>query len=189
MNKLPAIARPTVRLLLLIGLAAASMACFGGLRGNATGQGQPAPQLWAGISADSPVIVLGSHQSIQLSFALINDSDSTVNPGIDRSKLVINGQEWPDSALMFGNGPRDSRFEALPAGDYLLIGAKIPDLFADPGTYLVSWRGAGYESASITVRVLPQQLVLPTTGPKYRMQRSARSEIVPSSLDAVARAR
>ena len=160
-----ATARPTARLLVLVGLAAASMACFGGLRGIATGQVQPTPQLWAGISADSPMIELGSHPSIQLSFALINDSESTVNPGIDGSKLVINGQEWPESALLFGNGPRDSRYEALPAGDYLLFGSKTDTLFTEPGTYVVSWRGAGYESASITVRVLPQQLVLPTTGP------------------------
>ena len=158
-------ARSTFRLLLLVGLTVASMACFGELRGKATGEVQVTSQLWAGISADSPVVILGSHKPLAISFAMVNDSDSLVNPAIDGSKLVINGQEWPGSDLMFGNGPRDSRFDGLPAGEFVLFSSSIPNLFAEPGTYLVSWRGAGYESAPVTVRVLPQQLVLPTTGP------------------------
>jgi hypothetical protein len=103
----------------------------------------------------------GTRRPLTFTFALVNDSDSDLNPEIDRAQLVINDHEWPDSAMMFSNGPRDIRFERLPAGDTLIFAYALDSVFKEPGVYRVAWRGPGYESAPVTIRVLAPRLSAP----------------------------
>jgi hypothetical protein len=55
-----------------------------------------------------------------LHFTLRNTGDRTVDPSLSASKLLIDGTPWSDWPLTIGNGPRDERWTALPAGEVLV---------------------------------------------------------------------
>jgi RNA polymerase sigma factor (sigma-70 family) len=110
--------------------------------------------LWAGLSVNQPIFREGDINLLQLTFTLVNDGDKVIDPKITSSKIVVNGNALPDSAFIFGNGPRDARFAALPPGDYLLFGSGLGSRFKKPGVYRVYWEGNGFRSAEIVFRVL-----------------------------------
>src|SRR6185369_5266450 len=87
-----------------------------------TGAPLPKCSLWASLSLNRPIFQEGDTETLQINFTLVNDGDKAFDPRIRASKIVVNGKALDDSAFIFGNGPRDARFDALPAGDYLLFG-------------------------------------------------------------------
>jgi RNA polymerase sigma factor (sigma-70 family) len=124
-------------------------------KAQVTGEAKP---LWAGLSINQPVFTEGDINLLQLTFTLVNDGDKVIDPKITTSaKIVVNGKPLPDSAFIFGNGPRDARFTALPPGDYLLFGSGLGSRFKKPGVYRVHWEGDGFRSPEIVFRVLPKK--------------------------------
>jgi RNA polymerase sigma factor (sigma-70 family) len=113
--------------------------------------------LWAGISVNLPVFHEGDTAALQLFFTIVNDTDQVIDPKIIDSKIIVNGKALADSAFIFGNGPRDGRFTALPAGDVLEFGAGLGRYFDKPGVYRVSWRGEAFRSPEVVFRVLPKK--------------------------------
>jgi len=111
--------------------------------------------LWAAISVPEPMVISGRLKQFSVMFALANDSKSSINPKVESWRLIVNGKEHPDSQF-FMNGPGDDRWKSLPAGDHLLFGYGIGDLFKEPGTYTIAWKGDGFESAPVVFRVLKQ---------------------------------
>ena len=116
-----------------------------------------AGEIWAALGVPQPIVVAGKLRTFSVTFALANDTNHAIDPQVASWRLVINGEEYPDSQFLFGNGPRDARWESLPAGDYLLFGYALGDLFKTPGTYSVMWRGKDFESPPVTFRVLKQE--------------------------------
>ena len=116
----------------------------------------PATKLWGGISTNEPIFHEGNTGKLNLVFTVYNEGDTTLDPKIGQATLVINGNENSGSQMMFGNGPRDNRFTALPAGDYLLFTYGVGDLFARPGLYRVYWKTPVLQSDEIEIRVLPK---------------------------------
>lgn len=119
--------------------------------------GQETPRLWAAISVSDPVFEEGWTKDLMIHFALVNDGAATIDPKVGTWKLVINGEELADSGFIFGNGIRDARWEALPAGDKLRFGYALEQYFKKPGIYRVSWKGEGFETLPIEFRVMPNK--------------------------------
>ena len=118
---------------------------------------QSGAKIWAAITVNEPVFIAGWTKNLQIYFTVVNDGDTTINPEIGESEIIVNGKTWADSNLIFGNGPRDNRFEALPPKDYLLFGYALGERFNEPGIYRVSWKGKTFEAPEIVFRILPQK--------------------------------
>jgi hypothetical protein len=92
-----------------------------------------------------------------MSFAVVNDGVSTVDPNIESSHLFINGVEPKDWAFVIHNGIRGSSFYALPPGQTLQFGCLLgPRYFLKPGVYTVRWEGEDFKSQDLTFRVVPR---------------------------------
>jgi len=112
--------------------------------------------LWAGISVPQAVFNEAQAKQLQVSFAVVNDGTSVVNPKIGASHLSINGVEPKDWLVVINNGLRSPDFEALPPRQLLSFGYQLGDrYFAKPGVYTVRWWGADFQAEPITFRVLP----------------------------------
>jgi hypothetical protein len=118
---------------------------------------QNGAKIWAAISVNEPVFIAGWTKNLQINFILVNDSGAAINPEIEASEIVVNGETWADSNFIFSNGPRDNRFTSLPPKDYLLVGYALGERFTEPDIYRVSWRGRNFEAPEIVFRVLPKK--------------------------------
>lgn len=121
-------------------------------------QGQepkPTSKLWAAISVPQPIFYRDRIEELQISFALVNDGGSTVDPKIALSHLLINGVEPKDWSFVIGNGVRNEWFNALPPGQVLQFGYQLgPRYFLKPGIYTVRWVGDNFKSSELTFRVV-----------------------------------
>jgi hypothetical protein len=114
-------------------------------------------KLWASMSVSRPVFEKGAGDSFVIYFALVNDSDKTINPDLDSSRLLVNGKELKDWPFIVSQGPRDARWQALPAGDYLSFAYAMGRYFDEPATFKVAWKGKDFEAAEIVFRVMPKK--------------------------------
>ena len=93
---------------------------------------------------------------VQFAFLLINDSDTAVDVKAGSWKIVIDGVELPDSDFIFGNGPMPAGgYTILEPGQYYERGTALPTskYFPEAGEHKVSWRGDGFRSSTITIRI------------------------------------
>lgn len=113
--------------------------------------------LHAGITAQFVGLNSGyADRAISLNFLLVNDSDSAVDVTAGSRKILIDGVELPDSDWIFGNGPAPvGGWSALqPGGHYELSKAlAIDKYFHNAGQHRVSWRGKGFRSPTITIKI------------------------------------
>jgi len=117
---------------------------------------KPTVKLWAAISVPQPIFYQDRIEDLQVSFALVNDGGSIVDPKIGSSHLLINGVEPKDWSFVIGNGPRNEWFNALPPAQVLQFGYQLgPRYFLKPGVYTVRWEGDNFKSAELTFRVVP----------------------------------
>jgi hypothetical protein len=130
-------------------------------REPANAEGAPDPRtergLWAGLAVNHAVFPSGETSAMQLEFTLTNDGDRTLDPQIGQSRIIINGEELSDPGLLFNNGPRDSRFRALPPGATLQFAYALGSHFEKPGVYRVWWRGEQFRSPEVVFRVLTDE--------------------------------
>jgi len=97
---------------------------------------------------------------VMLTFILLNDSETPVNAVEGGWEIIIDGKELEDSDFIFGNGP-------MPVGGYGILkpgesyefgkGLELSKYFPEEREYRVSWKGKGFQSSTITVRVTPKQ--------------------------------
>jgi hypothetical protein len=112
--------------------------------------------LWAAISVSQAIFYEPGAANVQISFGVVNDGTSTVNPNIGASRLSINGIEPKDWPFIINNGIRSLEHEALPPGHFLSFSYVLGDrYFAKPGVYTVRWWGDDFKAQPITFRVLP----------------------------------
>lgn len=115
------------------------------------------PLLWAAITVPQPIFYQDRIEDLSMSFALVNDGGSTVDPKIGSSHLLINGVEPKDWFIVIGNGPRNEWFNALPPGQVLQFGYQLgPRYFQKPVVYTVRWEGENFKSPELTFRVVPR---------------------------------
>ena len=118
----------------------------------------PARKLWAGLSAN-PLVRRADNlaRPFKISCSLVNDGDTTVDPKIGETDLIVNGKKMEDWRFNVTGGPQGVYRRALPPGKELEFGRDFRDHFTAPGTYRVVWKGDGYESAEVVFRVLPPE--------------------------------
>jgi hypothetical protein len=93
--------------------------------------------VWAGISVPQPALGEAETKKLQVSFALVNDGTSTVDPKIGASHLSINGVEPEDWKFVINNGLAPG-FTAIRPGHVVSFGYLLgPRYFAKPGVYTV----------------------------------------------------
>jgi hypothetical protein len=97
---------------------------------------------------------------VMLTFILLNDSEVPINAVEGGWQIVIDGKELKDSDFIFGNGPG-------PVGGYGILkpgesyelgkGLELSRYFPEEREHRVSWKGKGFQSSTITVRVTPKR--------------------------------
>ncbi len=131
--------------------------CFAGTC-RVAAQVNPPKKLWLAIMSDKPVYQLDEVPRLSISFAVVNDGNTTVNPGIEDSHLLINGVEPKDWDYVIHNGVRSELFWALPSGRSLSFLYQLGNrFFTAPGIYRVRWQVGDSWAPEITFRVMPKQ--------------------------------
>ena len=115
-------------------------------------------KLWAAISVQNPVFPKSRAYDLAITFAVVNDGRTPVNPGLGSSRLFINGVELHDWHMIAINGPCTTFCEALPPGRTLLFSKGLGNYFKKPGVYTVRWEGQNFRTLDLTSRVLPGDL-------------------------------
>ncbi len=113
--------------------------------------------LWAAVSVNHAAFEQGQTKDLRLEFILVNDGDKAIDPKIAESRIVINGKEVVDPGLILGTLQKDVRLNAMLPGDHLQFGLVLGDRFKEPGIYRVSWKGTGFQSPEIMLRILPDR--------------------------------
>jgi hypothetical protein len=121
-----------------------------------TADQKKAGNLWAGLSVNHPIFKAGQTKDLRIEFTLVNDGDKVIDPKIADSQIVINGKELTDSGLIFSGVQKGARSRALSPGDSLQFSFPLGDQFKEPGTFRISWKGAGFHSPEIVLRILPE---------------------------------
>ena len=140
----------TMSISVLPGIAAA--------QGRNESQRHATQNLWAAMAVQQPVFSKNRINDLTLTFAIVNDGDSTVNPGVAKSHLFINGVELKQWEFINTNGPKGSFNTALPPKRTLLFTYALGTYFQKPGVYTVRWQGENFTAPDITFRVLPGDL-------------------------------
>ena len=123
---------------------------------SGTADQKKAGSLWAGLSVNHPIFKAGQTKDLRIEFTLVNDGDQVIDPKIPESQIVINGKELSDSGLILSSVQKGARSEALSPGESLQFDCLLGDQFKEPGIYRVSWKGAGFHSPEIVLRILPE---------------------------------
>jgi hypothetical protein len=116
-----------------------------------------AGSLWAGLSVNHPVFRAGQTKDLRIEFTLVNDGDKVIAPKIPESRIVINGKDLSDSAMILSSVEEGAHSDALSPGESLQFDRLLGDQFKQPGVYRVSWKGAGFQSSEIVLRILPEE--------------------------------
>jgi hypothetical protein len=115
------------------------------------------PGLHAGIRAQI-IPPYTETPSVMLSFVLLNDSEMPLDVESGSWRIVVNGSELKDSGIIFGNGPMPPEgWRVLKPGETYELSKSLPivEYFLPNGEYKVSWRGAAFQSPTITVAITP----------------------------------
>jgi|SRR5579859_928280 len=93
---------------------------------------------------------------VMITFILLNDAQTPINTSANTWTLVINGKELTDSGWIFGNGPGPiGGWGTLDPGDTYEFGKALPinHYFPEAREYRVCWKGKGFQSPTITVKI------------------------------------
>ena len=94
-----------------------------------------------------------------LTFVLLNDSDAPINTVEESWQIVIDGKELKESDIIFGNGLQPvGGWGILKPGESFKFGKglTLSNYFPDEPEYKVSWKGKGFQSSTIVVRIMPK---------------------------------
>jgi hypothetical protein len=93
---------------------------------------------------------------VMLTFVLLNDSEKPINTVEEGWKIVVDGKDVEESDFIFGNGvtPVGGWGTLNPGESYEFgKGLELSRYFPEEREYRVSWKGKGFRSSTITVRV------------------------------------
>jgi hypothetical protein len=114
--------------------------------------------LHAGITAQLVSLKPGysDPEHVLLALLIVNDSDSTRNVSVGSWKLIVSGNELPDSDMIFGIGlaPAGGWSELNPGENCQFSKAlQVSTYFKKPGVYRISRKAEGFRSPTITIRI------------------------------------
>ena len=96
---------------------------------------------------------------VMVSFVLLNDGDSPVNSTKGGWTIEIDGMDLKDSDYILGNGMQpDGGWGILNPGESYEFGKEleISKYFPKLGEHTLSWKGGGFQSSTITVKITLQ---------------------------------
>ncbi|MGE0266599.1 MAG: hypothetical protein AB7V06_28250, partial [Candidatus Obscuribacterales bacterium] len=145
-------------------------------RGNDRGNDRDKP-LTAKLVLSSRNLTVETVPDLMVTFSLKNTGTKAINPDITGSQLVVDGNIYKDSALLFGNGPRDSRFSSLPPGDTIEFRYPLGHFFQKPGDHTLAWRGDNFDEIAVKLTVKreksPWKLMAESPWAKVSAERAA----------------
>jgi hypothetical protein len=112
------------------------------------------PRVWAGVSASVPgattnaMFSVGEVNRLVIGVALVNDGDAPIPFDRAATRLVINGEPVE---LFDGNGPVWN--EVRPGRPFGASTGGVARHFAQPGLYKIQWKGEGFSSSVLEIRV------------------------------------
>jgi hypothetical protein len=121
-----------------------------------TANPKKAGSLWAGLTVNHPTFRAGQTKDLRIEFTLINDGDKVIDSKIPESRIVINGKELSDTGLILSSVQKGGRTKAVSPGESLQFDCLLGDEFKTPGIYRLSWKGTGFQSSEIMLRILPE---------------------------------
>jgi len=90
----------------------------------------------------------------ELDFVVRNAGRAAVDPNLEASMLYVDGSPAKNWMITIGNGPRDTRWHALPPGDTLRFGYAFGDsLFRARGAHTLVLVAGTVRSTTLTVVV------------------------------------
>jgi hypothetical protein len=113
------------------------------------------PRIWAGVSAsvrDATTNAMFSVREVNrlmIGVALVNDGDAPIPFDRATTRLVINGEPV---AVFDGNGPVWT--EVKPGKPFGASTGSVARYFSKPGLYKVQWKGEGFTSSVLEIRVI-----------------------------------
>jgi hypothetical protein len=113
--------------------------------------------LWAALTVNHSTFQQGQTKDLRIEFSLVNDGGKVIDPKIAESRIVIDGKELADPGSVFGTVPKDVRIKPLAPGESLKFSLLLGEHFKEPGTYRISWKGAGFQSSEMVLRILPEK--------------------------------
>ena len=96
---------------------------------------------------------------VMVSFVLLNDGDGPVNSIEGGWTIVIDGVDLKDSSHILGNGVQpEGGWGILNPGESYEFGKEleISKYFPKLGEHTLSWKGGGFQSSTIKVKITPQ---------------------------------
>lgn len=108
--------------------------------------------LWAAMAVQQPVCPKNRINDLTLTFAIVNDGNSTVNPAVPSSHLFINGVELEQWRFISSNGPRTSSFTALPSKRTFLFSCGCGEYFPEGGCLHRAMAGRAFHSTGSHVQ-------------------------------------
>jgi hypothetical protein len=115
-------------------------------------------KLWAAVSVNRSLFKLAETKDLRIVLTLVNDGDEAIDPKIAESHIVINGEELADSGLFIGTASNSVRLKALGPGDGLEFNCAPGELINRTGIYRISWKGAGFQSPEVVVRIIADKI-------------------------------
>jgi hypothetical protein len=118
-----------------------------------TAQGASAPiRIWAAVAVTSPVLSTGEHVNVYFAATNLGSKPIPRTAVREETVLVVNGEEWKDSAFNFANGIHDVETMLAPGKSQLFV-CQLTSRFDKPGLYRLVWKGKGFESLPFEFRI------------------------------------
>jgi hypothetical protein len=112
------------------------------------------PRVWAGVSASAPeattnaMFSVGEVNQLKIGVALVNDGDAPIPFDRATTRLIINGEPVE---IFDGRGPVWT--EVKPGRPFGASTGGMGRYFSKPGLYKVQWKGEGFASSVLEIRV------------------------------------
>jgi hypothetical protein len=107
----------------------------------------PNAKLWASVYVSKALVHVSEVDKLQVSFVVVNDGPTVVDPRIGASHLLVNGTEPRAWSLDINNGIQTSSFAALQPGKVVEFSKQLgPAYFRKPGVYTLKWQAPDFTS-------------------------------------------
>ena len=110
------------------------------------------------ITAEPLRLTMSERKSFKISIVATNQGSEVINPELHRAKLSVNGKESIVWTLAIGNGGRELKWRALPAGETVSMtwSSMGESLFPDPGDFALVLHYKDAELPPTKVQVLAE---------------------------------
>jgi len=107
----------------------------------------------ADISPSQLRFFTGGDNHLRLHLTLVNRGYEVMDPELKTSKLLVNGQELPESVLIYDAARGSPFLRGIPPGRRLRIVYEMRTRFKGEGVYDLVWQGEKFQSLPVRIVV------------------------------------